>query len=712
MSSVRFGRAETPESERRYSGDLQSASAGHRSRPASGHGRPVALVAALLFLASVLVGLSPASASTDVITETKLTAGDAAGDDQFGSSVATYEDTAIVGSAQDDDDGALSGSAYVYLRSGTTWTQEAKLTADDAAAGDEFGTSVAIYGDTAVVGAPLHGDTAAGSGAVYVFTRSGTTWTQQAKLVASNAALNDAFGTTVAISGDSIAVGAVATDGTGAESGSVYVFTRSGTTWTEEQEIVASDAAAGDSFGVGVSIDADTVVAGANFNDATASDAGSAYVFTRSGTTWTEEAILTASDGAADDQFGGAVGLAADTVVVGSALDDDTASATGSAYVFTRSGSTWTEEAKLTASNAAVDDMFGTSVAVSRDGVVVGAIGTDGATSNSGSTYLFERDGTTWMESAEIVASDAAADDAFGSSVALYRSTAIVGSPLDDDDGSESGSAYMLDMPSLVKSGYWMLESAGPFYEFGDSPAYAAATLASGVSMVGFDRRADGDGLWALDSSGVVHVRGSATNFGDVDLDTLSTGETVASISATPSGLGYWVFTDLGRALTFGDAVHFDDLPGLGLVPNGSIVASAPTATGNGYYMLGSDGGVFSFGDAAFKGSIPQVLPAGSLVCPIVGLVPTPTGDGYWMVACDGGVFAFGDAVFQGSVPGVLPEGVQLNSPINGLVPYGNGYLMVAADGGVFTFSDRDFLGSLGDNPPDSPIVAIAAFVS
>jgi alpha-tubulin suppressor-like RCC1 family protein len=260
-------------------------------------------------------------------------------------------------------------------------------------------------------------------------------------------------------------------------------------------------------------------------------------------------------------------------------------------------------------------------------------------------------------------------------------------------------------------SGYWMLETDGDLYGFGDATPFCSTDLGSfGSTAVGFDRSADGSKMWVLDSLGKVHVRGAATNRGDAG--TLAPGDRVASISATPSGNGYWIFTDLGQVIAKGDAQHFGDLPGLGIKPVGAVVASAPTPSGKGYYMLGSDGGVFAFGDAQFSGSIPQVLPPGALSCPIVGLVPVPTGNGYWMVACDGGVFAFGSAYFVGSVPGVLPAGSSLNAPVNGMVPYANGYLMVASDGGVFNFSNKDFLGSLGATPPDSPIVAISAFTS
>jgi hypothetical protein len=271
----------------------------------------------------------------------------------------------------------------------------------------------------------------------------------------------------------------------------------------------------------------------------------------------------------------------------------------------------------------------------------------------------------------------------------------------------------ILEMLAAVepsRSGYWMAEADGDLYAFGDVSAFSAVSMAPGVRVVAFDTSASGDGLWILDSSGKVHVRGTAKNFGNANLAGLAPGDAVATIAANPSGLGYTVFTDFGEALVGGDAKHFGDLPGLGIVPNGRIVASAATPTGKGYYMLGADGGVFAFGDAKFSGSIPGVLPGVELACPIVGLVPVPTGDGYWLVACDGGVFAFGDAYFVGSLPGVLPAGTTLNQPVNGMVPFADGYLMVASDGGVFNFSNQAFFGSLGDSVQNSPIIAIAAF--
>jgi len=375
-------------------------------------------------------GVSSAPAQ---IPQFKLTASDAAGEDFFGCSVSVSGDTAVVGSSFDDDGGTDSGSAYVFTRSGSTWTQQAKLTASDAAVEDRFGDSVSVSGDTAVVGAWKDDDGGESSGSAYVFTRSGSTWTEQAKLTASDAAVEDLFGRSVSVSGDTAVVGSSFDDDAGESSGSAYVFTRSGSTWTQQAKLTASDAAVLDAFGRSVSVSGDTAVVGAS---------GSVYVFARSGSSWTQEAKLTASDAAAGDGFGISVSISGGTAVVGAKYDDDA----GSAYVFTRSGSTWTQQAKLTASDAAAYDWFGDPVSVSGDTAVVGANGNDDAGSASGSAYVFKRSGSTWTQQAKLTASDAAAGDLFGWSVSVSGDTAVVGASSNDDAGSASGSAYVFDL--------------------------------------------------------------------------------------------------------------------------------------------------------------------------------------------------------------------------------------------------------------------------
>ena len=301
----------------------------------------------------------------------KLTASDGTAGDSFGWSVSISGDTAIVGSFRDSDNGSESGSAYIFVRSGTTWTEQQKLTASDGTASDWFGRSVSISGDTAIVGAH--------SLSAYVFVRSGTSWTQQQKLTASDGvAVGDSFGASVSISGDTAIVGAYGDDDKGTNSGSAYVFVRSRTSWIQQQKLTASDGTAGDSFGWSVSISGDTAIVGSYRDSDNGSESGSAYIFVRSGTTWTEQQKLTASDGAVDDWFGRSVSISGDTAIV--------AAYSGSAYVFVRSGTSWTQQQKLTASDGASSDAFGISVSISGDTAIVGAHTDD---YDHGSAYVF-----------------------------------------------------------------------------------------------------------------------------------------------------------------------------------------------------------------------------------------------------------------------------------------------------------------------------------
>ncbi len=368
-----------------------------------------------------------------------LKASNAAVRDVFGISVSVSGDTVVVGAAQEDSNAtgvngnqannsaADSGAAYVFVRSGTTWTQQAYLKASNTGANDLFGISVSVSGDTVVVGAYGEASNATGvngnptdnstfnAGAAYVFVRTpgGTTWTQQAYLKASNTGASDLFGYSVAVSGDTVVVGAPNEDsnatgvnGNGADdsfifSGAAYVFVRppGGTTWTQQAYVKAANTGAGDVFGVSVSVSGDTLVVGAYIEasnatgvngdqaDNSAVRSGAAYVFVRppGGTTWIQQAYLKASNTGASDQFGWSVAVSGDKVVVGAYQEgsnatgingnqaNNTAPEAGAAYVFVRTGTVWSQQAYLKASNTDASDLFGFAVAISGDTVVVGA---------------------------------------------------------------------------------------------------------------------------------------------------------------------------------------------------------------------------------------------------------------------------------------------------------------------------------------------------
>ena len=397
----------------------------------------------------------------------KLTASDGAEGDQFGWSVSVGGDTMVVGGYRDDN----SGLAYVFVRpAGEDWseaTQVAKLTASDGAAGDEFGWSVSVEGDTVVVGSKGDDDSGSSSGSAYVFVRPSEGWataTETAKLTASDGAADDEFGWSVSVDGDTMVVGAHGDDGSGSNSGSAYVFVKPSTGWvaaTETAKLTASDSAANDEFGWSVSADGDTMVVGAPL-DGDGTSSGSAYVFVRPSTGWvaaTETAKLTASDGAANDEFGWSVSVDGDTMVVGVRLVDGSGSNSGAAYVFVKPSAGWattTETAKLTASDGAASDRFGTSVSVGGDTIAVGAYADDNFT---GSAYLFVKPATGWAattETLKLAASDGAANDYFGFSVSVDGNTVVAGAPLGDNNGSVSGSAY-----AFAVSGWMRISGSG-----------------------------------------------------------------------------------------------------------------------------------------------------------------------------------------------------------------------------------------------------------
>ena len=375
--------------------------------------------------------------SAALAIDQKLTAGDAY--ERFGTAVALDGDTAVVGAEGAD---GRRGAVYVFRRFGDGWTQVARLTASDGAVDDRLGFSVAIDGDTIVAGAP---GPAAGPGSVYVFSRTGpAARTQIAKLTTS--AGGGLLGHSVAIDGDTIVAGAP-TPVIG--SGAAYTFARTGpATRTQTATLTASDGAVGDHLGYSVAIDGDTIVAGAAFDDGENKDnQGSAYTFARTGpAARSETAKLTASDGAAHDVLGVSAAIDGDTIVLGAYGDDAGANEDqGSAYTFSRTGlAARSETAKLTASDGAAHDVFGVSAAIDGDTIVVGAPrGDAGAITDQGSAYTFSRTGpAARTQIAELTASDGASGDTFGLGVAIEGDTIVAGDPVDDvGANAEQGSA-------------------------------------------------------------------------------------------------------------------------------------------------------------------------------------------------------------------------------------------------------------------------------
>ena len=375
--------------------------------------------------------------------QVKLRALDGASVDYFGIAVALSGNTALVGAYRDNTGGNPGqGSAYVYTRAGLgVWSQQAKLGADDGSAGDEFGAAVALSGDTAIIGARSN-DLGANidQGAAYIFTRTGTVWSEYARLTGDGGAAGDAVGAAVAISGESVLIGAPKSDlGANLDQGSGYIFTRNSGVWSEQIRLSAGDGAVDDRFGFSIALSGDSALVGTYFDDIGAkTDQGSAYVFTRSGTAWNLQSQLIAADGAARDWFGVSVALAGDVALVGAMFGDVNAvGEQGAAYVFSRAGTVWSQQAKLTAADGAASDFFGRSVALSGNSALIGAVGDDvGANVDQGSAYVYTRSGSVWSQQARLTQSDGAASDNFGISVALAGDSALVGAWLHDIAGN------------------------------------------------------------------------------------------------------------------------------------------------------------------------------------------------------------------------------------------------------------------------------------
>jgi len=383
---------------------------------------------------------------TEWTEQAKLTPSRGAAHAYFGYSLSIDGDFAIVGAVGENDH---AGAAYVFMWNGAQWTEQARLTASDREAGDNFGYSVSISGDTAIIGAMGDADNGPNAGAAYIFVRNGSEWAEQAKLTAADGAQGDHFGWRVAISENTVLVGAVEADDLSGNSGAVYVFVRDEGTWIQTQKLTPDNDAASDDFGGSISLRADYAIIGAKAQpDEFGNFSGSAYVFAYDGDVWVEQAILTAPNGTTSDRFGYSVAMGDGYAMVGAIGDDKNGGFSGAAYAFVRNGDTWTQEARLTASDGALLHRFGFSLSVSGNTAVIGAIGSDGHRPSSGAAYVFVRNAGVWVEDLKITASDGDEEDQFGYSVSLSGGTALIGAARDNDNGDHSGSAYVFQGPT------------------------------------------------------------------------------------------------------------------------------------------------------------------------------------------------------------------------------------------------------------------------
>ena len=426
-----------------------------------------ALVAAALLLAPAMATAAPTTLSHHArvlaasplaivaLQQAELHASDPASPDQFGCVVALSGNTALIGAREKTVDGLENaGAAYVYVRSGATWMLQQKLVAADPGDGDAFGSTVALSGNSALIGAP--GRTVAGyevAGAAYVFVRSGTKWTQQTELNAPSPGTSNYFGSAVALAGTTALIGASGTtvaDQTAtdqAAAGAVYVYAGSGASWAEEARLVASDPTTNAYFGDAVALSGDTALIGAPAGYL-GSPPGAAYVFAGSGSSWSQQARFVAVDEAPNDAFGWAVALSGDTAVIGApGITVGTNGFAGAAYVFTRTGTDWALQTELQAADEVAGDQFGCSLALSGTRALIGAQGESDlgpmlsartrlaggarpqalAAHPGGAVYVFDGSGANWSRTRELTAADAVPYDCYGGAVALSGNTALIG---------------------------------------------------------------------------------------------------------------------------------------------------------------------------------------------------------------------------------------------------------------------------------------------
>jgi hypothetical protein len=539
-----------------------------------------------------------ASAQLSTPQGTPVLASDPGLYDHFGRALAVSGKTAVVTSRYDEHSGlGFAGSAYILEYVAGVWTEKAKLIPNDPGFQDLFGHSAAISGDTVILGARNADHSGVtDAGAAYIFVRNSNGWSQQAKLIASDASDADHFGISVEISGDTAIVGAALDDhGTEVDAGSAYVFVRNGTTWTQQAKLTSNDGAAGDFFGWKASLDGDQLLIGAPMDDrAAGADVGSVYRFVRTAGVWNQLTPLLANDGAAGDQFGGAVLLYRDLAIVGAAKDDHPNRVDGgSTYLFNQVGNNWVPGAKLIPGDNGSGDNFGHVASLAGDILLIGAPqATVAGFPAAGAAYAFSRNGANWTELAKLVNHNPSTIQNLGTALGLFGSRALIGVPHDSPAQLEhSGSVFAFTLTTDCNSN--------------GVPDDQDLVLGSSedCNQNGLPDECDLSALTSL------------------DLDNDSTPDTCQALSASAGALSI----SLGGTLDF--ALH-----------------AGPSHAGELYFLLGS-----------FSGTLPGI--------PIDGLVLPLVPDDYFFLTLSGGAPLQGangllDAAGSASAALVLPAGV------------------------------------------------------
>jgi hypothetical protein len=398
-------------------------------------------------LAIVYLGVACGSPPRQIAlpASSKLVTSDGKENDHFGISVSLDGARAIVGAHGADDRGNQAGAAYVFARAGEGWKQEAKLVAYDGGNNKQFGVSVHLDGDRAIVGS--RGDVESGkqSGAAHIFTRRKVGWREEQKLFATGRSKDDRFGTTVRLSGDVAIVGAEGDSQLGSKSGAAYIYRLvKDQRWSVDAVLRPPDSAPFDYYGNSVSVQGDRAAVGARGDDDEGKDSGSVYLYRYTEDGWTMEQKLSPADGCRDGAFGSAVCLDGKRLLVGAYGDNDQGKRSGSAYVYGWDGKRWRFEEKLKAPDGTATDQFGRSLAMDGDRIIVGAHGDQvGGSRRAGSAYVFKRSGTSWIPSAKLTAGRLTSMADFGRSVDILGEAVMVGAPGDPEQGAWSGGAYI-----------------------------------------------------------------------------------------------------------------------------------------------------------------------------------------------------------------------------------------------------------------------------
>ena len=569
---------------------------------------------------------SIASAQTNQTQDFVVGASDGQQNDEFSSGLSLDGDRMVVGAGRADigpnAGTANQGIVYVFDYDGTTWVEQVLLRSSDALIGDEFGSAVDVEGDRFIGGARLKDASPSGDeGAAYVFEFDGTTWTESAKLTASDAGPGDLFGSAVLLEGDFAFCSAQLNDAPGTtlgDEGAVYVFQYDGTTWTQTQKLVSSDVAETEEFGSSIGVDGDRLVIGAHQEiEGALVNAGAVYVFEFDGTNWVETAKVVPSARHSQQLFGSAVDVDGDRMLVGASQNDTTGGTTGAGalWVFEFDGTTWNEVTKLEASDAEMDDFMGTSCSLQGDFAVGGAIGEDTVAQDAGAAYLFEFDGTAWNEIAKLTATNGGISDELARQCVVQGDTVLTSSRLAKPlVGSRVGAVYGFDTG---------LNAAAMHADFIASPRAGQNPL-----VIQFDDASVGGATsWAWD-------------FGD--------GFTSSAQSPTHI---YYNFGTFDVSLTVTGALGTDSIVKTGLIQADKLMASATVRNGAGTNPLVYQavtlpvvGDTFTTTiDASGHPSAGLTLVIGYNL-PLTGF-PTPFGELLVGTEAFGGFFAYGTVV-------------------------------------------------------------------